>query len=148
MSIRNLTDLDCDTLQAGILSRLITNSLERCHVFWLQPSDFTPVAARIFTLVMEESADTIHCGFDDIERKLSRRADFEAVEYLETVVKAGGQPYSVSDLWTCALLLHDRTVIREYNSADGERTTQAWVDSIEASLAYDPEEFEDRPEDE
>jgi hypothetical protein len=147
VTIKELADLDQDTLEAGILCRLITNPIERCQVLWIQPSDFTnAVAARVFTLVMETSANTLHCSFCAVEQELARRADFAAVKYLTTVVVTGGQPYSVEDLLKCSILLHDRALISDYNHADGERATQAWVDSVEASIGYDPREIADWPE--
>jgi hypothetical protein len=143
---KELVELDLNTIEAGILSRIISHPIERYHVLWLQPSDFSPVAARVFTLVMETSANTLHCSFCAVEQELARRADFAEVKYLTTVVVTGGQPYSVEDLLKCSILLHDRALISDYNHADGERATQAWVDSVEASIGYDPREIADWPE--
>lgn len=148
--VKELQDLDTDTLMAGIINRLMSNMPERYQVIWLRPSDFVtnPAAARVFIFVMAYPGNTVRLTLGDVACEFSNRADFDAVQYAETELKASGQPFSIVDLIQCSVLLHDRTLISRYNDEDGERATQAWVDAVEASLTYDPEEFEDRPDDE
>ena len=144
--IRNMEieDLDQETLETMTINRLLSSPLERYQVLWLEPSDFiNPLASRLFSVVMEVSINVRHCAFCAIEQILRHRADYEAVRYMK-VVRLGGKPYS--DLQKCAMLIHDRAVIREYNSEDGERATQAWVDAVEDSLSYDAEETSEWPD--
>ncbi len=143
--VKELQDLDSDTLMAGIINRLMSNMPERCHVLWLRPSDFAnnPTAARVFLLVMAYPGHAARLTPSEVAHECSNRADFEAVRYIETELRSSGQPFSAADLIQCSLLLHDRSLISRYNQADGERATQAWVDSVEESLAA---EFGEWPE--
>ena len=149
MVIKDLADLDLDTLEAGIINRLACHLTERAFVVHvLTPSEFSnSEASRTYAAIIGLPFSVEQCACHKIEALLGQRADSGALEYLSRAEKFG-MPASLKDLMACALIVHDRSVICRYNDEDGVRATQAWVDSIEASIAYNPEEFEDRPDDE
>ena len=136
------TSVSSKVLEAGVLTRLIRFPYERCHVvYMLETSDFTDVAARLFSTLMDLPVSRTDCVACEIAQELVSRADIEALEYLiQAAVK--GHPFSLSELLACSTRLHNLGVIRNRDDEYSEIAAQALLEDLKDFCEYEPEEID------